>query len=927
MSLSICFMQLVAVAFFFSFLSFYIQWPGLYGDYGLLPLYDYLKNIQGYFESQGIGMQGMLLHIPSAFIACDFLKTSTTATGDSLLLLGMLTSCLIVRGKVSRYVLPLLLTVNWMCYLSVITVGQTFATFQWDGLLLEVGFLSIFVALSEAINTGQRWFLYKNLPMFGVRFLAWKLMFSAGVVKLQANCPTWNALTALEYHFATQPLPTILGWWAHQLPPVLLRMGVAATLIIEIPATFMLLAPNLLCRRVGVIAQLLLQLMIMITGNYNFFNLLTMVLMVPSWMDDSQLHRDTYSATAFDTIADNNTKADGRGHIGITNAGERNTGDDKGTSCRAATPTTTFTSATSTSVAANNETSSLTVPAVDRFHDILWVVALLIGMTWWMLDIVVLPAATDTSTSWWDWFGVGLKVKWPELLPLMLGSCALATAYVVIQCVCETLLGVYISWQTLRRALNKPEQKQSVTPRMTTVAGAYAHWSVICVLNLMLCAFTLLWISVAAIPLNEFDSRIQNANPFQSTTAMVYQKVQPFRVVSGYGLFRVMTGVGEWSSSTGFNESKDSSWGSLGLPPTIVARPELIFEGLHPETGQWLEIPFMYKPTSTHQRPQYVIPHQPRLDWQLWFAALGSYNHNPWLVHLVYKLLTAEDSGKTLASSTGTNTNQCDAGHHQSCPNINSKSLINPLFSTTADVLKLLDRYAFRRLFNGSSPLEVRIIKYELDFTRLNTSWSRSIPGVDIISGSVGVGDQRDDTHAIDRDSAYWQRKNPSEYFPGIRKDNPSLLAFLRGNGIFVSESADQSVAMERDRRCYDGVDNDYDVEQVNGAITSVDIIFHYARHATRKLVCSSVAVRNVVELGLEHSLSLQIRLQEWFKVMLPHSVYKLLLYPYHAFDQERHANSYLNWDWICCGIWPILLLGGIVWSLDKLSQLLSFYY
>jgi hypothetical protein len=74
-----------------------------------------------------------------------------------------------------------------------------------------------------------------------IRFLLFKLMLMSGIVKIQANCPTWKNLTALEYHFATQCLPGPFAWHAHQLPPILLRLGVAATFVIEIP--FFLFTP------------------------------------------------------------------------------------------------------------------------------------------------------------------------------------------------------------------------------------------------------------------------------------------------------------------------------------------------------------------------------------------------------------------------------------------------------------------------------------------------------------------------------------------------------------------------------------------------------------------------------------------------------------------------------------------------------------
>ncbi len=112
----------------------------------------------------------------------------------------------------------------------------------------------------------------------------------SGVVKLQADCPTWTNLTALEYHFATQCLPGPLAWYAHQIHPFLLRLSVALTLIIEIQASFLLIFCRTEWRKIGAYLQLALQVLIISSGNYNFFNLLTMALCLPcmeqsSWTD------------------------------------------------------------------------------------------------------------------------------------------------------------------------------------------------------------------------------------------------------------------------------------------------------------------------------------------------------------------------------------------------------------------------------------------------------------------------------------------------------------------------------------------------------------------------------------------------------------------------------------------------------------------
>jgi hypothetical protein len=106
-----------------------------------------------------------------------------------------------------------------------------------------------------------------------------------------------------------------------------------------------------------------------------------------------------------------------------------------------------------------------------------------------------------------------------------------------------------------------------------------------------------------------FAQKFTNDPVIQGATTLNYN----LQLVSSYGLFRRMTGVG--------------------------GRPEVIIEGSMSESGPWKEYDFMYKPGNLTEAPRFCLPHQPRLDWQMWFAALGTYQHNPWLVSLAYRIL------------------------------------------------------------------------------------------------------------------------------------------------------------------------------------------------------------------------------------------------------------------------------------------------
>ena len=138
-------------------------------------------------------------------------------------------------------------------------------TYQWDMLLIEAGFLAIF------LTGGSR------IVVWLYRLLLFRFLFLAGLVKLASGDATWQQLTALDYHFFTQPLPSPLAWYAAQLPHWLLAAATAAALVIELIAVALIFLP----RRPRMLAAALVivfQIAIMLTGSYNWFNLLTVLL-------------------------------------------------------------------------------------------------------------------------------------------------------------------------------------------------------------------------------------------------------------------------------------------------------------------------------------------------------------------------------------------------------------------------------------------------------------------------------------------------------------------------------------------------------------------------------------------------------------------------------------------------------------------------
>ena len=114
-------------------------------------------------------------------------------------------------------------------------------------------------------------------------------MFFSGVVKLASGDPTWHNLTALSYHWWTQPLPTPVAWYLHQLPDWFQALSTAFTFVAELFAPLLIFAPRRL-RFLGAALMIALQLLIMLTGNFAYFNLLTIALCVPL-LDDALLSR------------------------------------------------------------------------------------------------------------------------------------------------------------------------------------------------------------------------------------------------------------------------------------------------------------------------------------------------------------------------------------------------------------------------------------------------------------------------------------------------------------------------------------------------------------------------------------------------------------------------------------------------------------
>jgi predicted DCC family thiol-disulfide oxidoreductase YuxK len=256
------FLRALGAIYVAAFASLGVQILGLIGHTGILPVGEFLAAAHRHLGNSAYRLLPCLFWVNSS----DFALLSGTVAGAGLGLLVI----------VNRWTRPALMGL-FALYLSYVHAGQDFMSFQWDTLLLEVGFLAIF------LTGGSR------IVVWLYRWLVFRYLFLAGAVKLLSGDPTWRNLTALEYHFWTQPLPTPLAWYAAQLPRWALIGGTAATLAVELGIVFLIFLPRRL-RAAAAYGVLLLQVLIALTGNYNFFNLLTMLLCV-FLFDDAQLSR------------------------------------------------------------------------------------------------------------------------------------------------------------------------------------------------------------------------------------------------------------------------------------------------------------------------------------------------------------------------------------------------------------------------------------------------------------------------------------------------------------------------------------------------------------------------------------------------------------------------------------------------------------
>jgi hypothetical protein len=255
------FLRLLGLIYLAGFASLAPQIKGLAGSRGILPATKILAS------KQTLRWRRLALLPTLGWI-------SSTDRFLSLLCWGGAAISLLLLFDIVPLVSLVLL---WALYLSLFSLCRLFLSYQWDVLLLETGFLAIFLQPSGMMPR----FPPSESPPTVIIWLFWwllfRLMFSSGVVKLRSRDVSWQRLVALCHHYQTQPLPTPLAWFAHQWPKSVHRICVLFVLTVELAVPFLIFAPAP-GRHIAACLFIFLMVAIEATGNYCFFNLLGIAL-------------------------------------------------------------------------------------------------------------------------------------------------------------------------------------------------------------------------------------------------------------------------------------------------------------------------------------------------------------------------------------------------------------------------------------------------------------------------------------------------------------------------------------------------------------------------------------------------------------------------------------------------------------------------
>ncbi|MEU4492306.1 lipase maturation factor family protein [Streptomyces sp. NBC_00210] len=255
------FQRALAAVYLVAFLTAALQFRALIGERGMLPVPAYVRRVP-------------MRSAPSLF---------QLRYSDRLFALCAWAGCLLAAALVAGAAdhIPLGATmawwaVLWALYLSIVNVGQTWYSFGWESLLLEAGFLAIFLGNERTAPP--------VLVLWLLRWVLFRVEFGAGLIKLRGD-ECWRNLTCLYYHHETQPMPGPLSWFFHHLPRPFHRVEVAANHVTQLVVPVLLFTPQPVASvAAGMIV--LTQLWLVLSGNFAWLNWVTITLALPA-MDGS----------------------------------------------------------------------------------------------------------------------------------------------------------------------------------------------------------------------------------------------------------------------------------------------------------------------------------------------------------------------------------------------------------------------------------------------------------------------------------------------------------------------------------------------------------------------------------------------------------------------------------------------------------------
>lgn len=249
----IIFQRGMALTYFIAFLVALKQFKALLGEKGLLPVPEYLKAVS-FRQAPSI----FHFHYSDAFLTF-------------IVILGLLLSLAALSGiteKGSIWISIAVWSLLWIFYLSIVNVGQTFYSFGWETMLLEAGFLTIFLGSSR--------YATPLIILFLLRWMLFRLEFGAGLIKLRGD-PCWRDLTCMLYHHETQPMPSLFSWYFHHLPPILHKVEVIGNYFAQLVVPWGLFLPQPIAS-ISALIIIITQGWLFISGNYAWLGFLTMVL-------------------------------------------------------------------------------------------------------------------------------------------------------------------------------------------------------------------------------------------------------------------------------------------------------------------------------------------------------------------------------------------------------------------------------------------------------------------------------------------------------------------------------------------------------------------------------------------------------------------------------------------------------------------------